>query len=133
MDWTAFSNLSPGMFAAGLAIYYSNALALRYLEERKEFLAEIVAERKAWEASNLRLLDRYDTRAEESVRQLAIHASTVHTLKGVNTAMNLRVEALQIMVEGLQQKVEGVQQKIDGLQRLLEAWMVKDKSGSGHD
>ncbi len=124
MDWVALTSLSPGLAAAALAIYYSNNLSLRYLEERKEMLENIVAERKAWEASHLRLLDRYDARAEESVRQTSILISTVHALKGVDTAMNLRVEALQIMVDG-------VQQKIDGVQRLLEAWMAKDKSGSG--
>ncbi len=99
MDWMALTSLSPGLAAAALAIYFSNNLSLRYLEERKEFLAEIIAERKAWEASHLRLLDRYDARVEDTVRQLAIHASTVHTLKGVNTAMMLKIETLQLRLE----------------------------------
>ncbi len=100
MDWASLVTLSPGLAAAALAIYFSNGLSLRYLEERKEMIQNIMAERKAWEASHLRLLDRYDARAEDNVRQLAIHASTIHTLKGVITALNLRVETLQVRLEG---------------------------------
>ena len=105
MDWASLTSLSPGLAAAALAIYFSNGLSLRYLEERKEMIENIIAERKAWEASHLRLLDRYDARAEDLVRNIAIQTSTIHTLKSVITALQLR----------------------------LDAWMAKDKLGGGHD
>ncbi len=93
MDWTALSNLSPGVAVGALCVYFFNNLVLRYLDERKEMIAGIIAERKEWAEEQQRLLNRYDARMVAAIEAQSNNASQIHALKNVITGLTLKFEA----------------------------------------
>lgn len=80
--WTAIGNLSPGVAVGVLCLYLYNTMAVRYLEERKEMVQQVLAEREEWNDKLERLLDRYDTRLQSAIEAIAKINAEMHALRG---------------------------------------------------
>lgn len=80
--WQVLGNLSPGVAVGVLCLYFYNQLTLKYLDERKEMLQQMVAERKEWNEALEKLLDRYDTRLQAAVDMAAKMGAEMHALRG---------------------------------------------------
>lgn len=57
-------------------------MALRYLEERKEMLQQLTAEREEWNDRLERLLDRYDARVQAAIVAMEKMSAEMHALRG---------------------------------------------------
>lgn len=80
--WTALGDLTTGVAIAAIALYFSNQLTIKYLDERKEWLIALAAERKEWNDKLERLLDRYDLRAGVTIETGQAVRDQMHTLRG---------------------------------------------------
>lgn len=80
--WTAIGNLSPGVAVGVLCLYLYNTMAVRYLDERKEMVQQVLAEREEWNERLERLLDRYDTRLQSAVEATSKIGAEMHALRG---------------------------------------------------
>lgn len=80
--WQFIGESSPGVAVAVLCLYFYNVLTVRYLDERKDMLQGLAAERKEWNDKLERLLDRYDLRTTEFAAVGRDMINQIHGLKG---------------------------------------------------
>lgn len=91
--WQAIGSLSPGVAVGVVCLYFYNSMAAKYLEERKEMINQVIAEREQWNARLERLLDRYDTRIQTAVSAMEKMAAETHALRGKMTEFLLSLES----------------------------------------
>lgn len=93
MEWlTSLGSMSPPAIAVALSIYFYNLMAQKYLDERKEMLQTLLAERKEEHEKLERLLDRYDNRVIAITDELARSRAEDHALRGKMQELLTRVE-----------------------------------------
>lgn len=80
--WQAIGSLSPGVAVGVVCLYFYNTMAVKYLEERKEMINQVIAEREEWNAKLERLLDRYDARIQAAITAMEKMAADSHALRG---------------------------------------------------
>jgi hypothetical protein len=102
--WSIIGNLSPGVAVGVLCLYLYNTMALRYLEERKEMLQNMMVERKEWNES-LRLLNT----EYRDLQRLVIEAMTstrgeMHALRNKLTEFMVSIEN---QLRGLDARLHG--------------------------
>jgi hypothetical protein len=91
--WQVVGNFSPGVAVGVVCLYFYNAMALKYLEERKEMIEQLITEREEWNARLERLLDRYDNRIQACVSAMEKMAAETHALRGKLTEFLLGWES----------------------------------------
>lgn len=79
--WQSIGNLSPGVAVGVVCLYFYNAMALKYLEERKEMISQVIAEREEWNDKLERLLDRYDNRIQAAITAMEKMSAETHALR----------------------------------------------------
>lgn len=87
--WQAIGNLSPGVAVGALCLYFYNQITLKYLDERKEIIAALAAERREWVANLERITNRYDERLVAVTEVAANVQNQLHALRGKLTEFML--------------------------------------------
>jgi hypothetical protein len=67
-------------------------LQRKYLEERKEMINQVIAERKEWNARLESLLDRYDARIQAAITAMEKMTAESHALRNKLTEFLLSLE-----------------------------------------
>lgn len=83
------SNLSPGVAVGAVIAYFNNIMTLKYLDERKEMIEAMAAERREWTTELQRLTDRYDARLAAVIEAVADMKIQLHALRGKLTEFML--------------------------------------------
>jgi hypothetical protein len=80
--WQALGDLTAGVSIGAIALYFSNQMTIKYLDERKEWLEGLALERQEWNNKLERLLDRYDTRLALTIETGQMLRDQIHNLRG---------------------------------------------------
>lgn len=80
--WQAIGSLSPGVAVGVVCLYFFNTMTVKYLEERRQMILDISAERNEWNAKLERLIDRYDSRVGAAIAAMEKVAHEDHAMRG---------------------------------------------------
>lgn len=108
--------MSPGVAVGALCVFFYNQLTIKYLDERKEWLVGLQAERREWSDSLDKLIDRYDTRLVENVSSLRDAAAQDHALRG-----------------RLQEFMTNLDNRLRSIENLLATRDSRTRGGNGDD
>ena len=104
MDWQAIAGLPTGVAIAAIAMFFYNQTTVKYLDERKEWLISLAAERKEWNDVMERLTDRYDMRLAAAIEAMTAIRDQMHALRGdiqkVFVSLEARLATLESRTRG---------------------------------
>lgn len=101
VDWNTISNLSPGLAFGVVCLYFYNLMALRYLEERKEMLQAMAAERKEWNEALKQLNQQSVELLRAAVEAMTNMKNEGHALRGKIQEFITTVEARFVAIDNL--------------------------------
>lgn len=87
-----------------LCLYLYNTMALRYLEERKEMIQNIVAERKEWNESMRLLNSQYMDLQRLMIESVTKMGGEMHALRNKLTEFMM---ALDVQMRNLDSRLRG--------------------------